>query len=67
MWSLKELLICDVAPKVEALTKRKYKLMSTEQELEFPFYISHNLYSGCATTTAKFPECLYCQLLLQQQ
>jgi hypothetical protein len=35
-----------MASKVEALTKRKFKLMSSKQELVFPFYISHNLYIG---------------------
>jgi len=45
-----------VAPKVEALTKRKYKLMSTEQEWEFPFYINYNLYIGICNNSSKIPR-----------
>jgi len=53
---MKELLICDVASKVEALTKRKFKLVSIKQELVFPFYISHNLYIGMCYNNSKIPR-----------
>jgi hypothetical protein len=53
---MKELLIYDVASKVEALTKRKFKLISIKQELVSPFYVSHNLYIGMCYNNSKIPR-----------